>query len=96
MALRKNITGGYDDTGIRSVEELAVLKDYERHGVPIFVDNKRVTPEEWIDIVTAHEENVTYMKDLVGAESGTVTEIRFDKVPCKSVYPKPDGRAFRK
>ncbi len=97
MAVKKNSIGGYDDTGIRSIaEELAVLRAYDRCGVPIFVDDKRVTPEEWADIVSIHEDDVTYMKDLVGAETGNVIEIRFDKVPCKSSYPKPDGHTFRK
>ncbi len=85
MAVKNNSAGAYDEPGIRSVEEeLADLKDYEQRGVPIYVNKIRVTPEEWVAIVTAHEDGVTYMKDLVGIDTGTVTEIHSDKVAFRT------------
>lgn len=56
------------------------LKKYQERGVPIYIDGVETTEEDWAKIFEAREDGAFYMGDYVGAESGYLKEIRFDKV----------------
>ena len=59
------------------------LKRYHRKGIPIYIDDEELEESEWSRIFEIQEDGSFYMSDYVGAESGKLTEIRFDKVKYK-------------
>ena len=56
------------------------LERYHRKGIPIFIDGKECPPEEYKRIFECREDGSFYMGDYIGAESGVLTEIHFDRV----------------
>lgn len=56
------------------------LERYKSKGIPILIDGKECRPEEYRRIFELREDGSFYMGDYVGAESGVLTEIHFDRV----------------
>lgn len=56
------------------------LKRYHDRGIPIYIDGKPSTEEEWYKIFETRDDGGFYMGDYVGAEEGCLREIRFDRV----------------
>lgn len=56
------------------------LKRFKDKGVRILVDGIECPEKEWERIFELGEDGGFYMGDYVGAETGCVEEIRFDKV----------------
>ena len=59
------------------------LKRYHRKGIPIYIDDEELAESEWDRIFEIQEDGSFYMSDYVGADTGRLTEIRFDKVKYK-------------
>ncbi len=58
------------------------LKRFRSRGVRIFISDREVSPEECSRLFVDDGEYF-YMADYVGAESGNLKEIRFDRVHNK-------------
>lgn len=56
------------------------LKRYHQKGIPIYIDDEEMKETEWEKIFEIQDDGSFYMSDYVGAETGNLTEIRFDKV----------------
>lgn len=56
------------------------LRRYREKGIPILIDGKECPPEEYQKIFELKEDGSFYMGDYIGAETGRLTEIRFDRV----------------
>ncbi len=56
------------------------LKRYHQKGIPIYIDDEEMKETEWGKIFEIQDDGSFYMSDYVGAETGNLTEIRFDKV----------------
>ncbi|RGZ01246.1 hypothetical protein [Clostridium sp. AM58-1XD] len=56
------------------------LKKYQDRGIPVYIDNKEASEEDMGKIFEIQEDGSFYMGDYVGADSGCLREIRFDKV----------------
>ena len=56
------------------------LRRYREKGIPILIDGKECPPEEYQKIFELKEDGSFYMGDYIGAETGKLTEIRFDRV----------------
>lgn len=56
------------------------LKRYQSKGIPILIDGRECRPEEYRKIFEFREDGGFYMGDYVGAETGMLTEIHFDRV----------------
>ena len=56
------------------------LKRYHQKGIPIYIDDEELKETEWGKIFEIQDDGSFYMSDYVGAETGNLTEIRFDKV----------------
>lgn len=56
------------------------LKRYCEKGIPIYIDGERAEVEDWDRIFEIRDDGAFYMGDYVGADSGQLTEIRFDRV----------------
>lgn len=56
------------------------LRRYQERGIPILVDGERCRPEECQKIFGFKEDGSFYMGDYIGADTGTLTEIHFDRV----------------
>ncbi len=56
------------------------LARYRRRGIPILIDGKECAPEEYQKIFEFREDGSFYMGDYIGADTGMLTEIRFDRV----------------
>ena len=56
------------------------LRRYREKGIPILIDGKECPPEEYQKIFELREDGSFYMGDYIGAETGTLTEIHFDRV----------------
>lgn len=56
------------------------LERYREKGIPILIDGKECPPQEYQKIFEVKEDGSFYMGDYIGAETGTLTEIRFDRV----------------
>ena len=63
--------------------DLDGLKRYHRKGIPIYIDDEELEESEWGRIFEIQEDGSFYMSDYVGADTGRLTEIRFDKVKYK-------------
>ena len=63
------------------------LKRYHDKGIPIYIDGRPSTEDEWYKIFEVRDDGGFYMGDYVGADEGCVREIRFDRV-----YLHPDDR----
>ena len=60
--------------------DLDGLKRYHQKGIPIYIDDEEMKETEWGKIFEIQDDGSFYMSDYVGAETGNLTEIRFDKV----------------
>ena len=56
------------------------LKRYHQKGIPIYIDDEEMKETEWGKIFEIQDDGSFYMSDYVGAETGNLTEIRFDTV----------------
>ena len=56
------------------------LERYRNKGIPILIDGKECGPEEYKKLFELREDGSLYMGDYIGAESGMLTEIHFDRV----------------
>lgn len=56
------------------------LERYRKKGVPILIDGKECTPEDYRKIFEVREDGSFYMGDYIGAETGGLKEIHFDRV----------------
>lgn len=56
------------------------LKKYRERGIPILIDGKECLPEEYPKIFELKEDGSFYMGDYIGADTGRLTEIHFDRV----------------
>lgn len=56
------------------------LERYRNKGIPIFIDGKECRPEEYRRLFEVREDGSFYMGDYIGAETGMLTEIHFDRV----------------
>lgn len=56
------------------------LRRYREKGIPILIDGKECPPEEYQKIFELKEDGSFYMGDYIGAETGRLTEIHFDRV----------------
>lgn len=56
------------------------LERYREKGVPILIDGKECPPEEYRKLFEVREDGSFYMGDYIGAETGMLTEIHFDRV----------------
>ncbi|MGI6054006.1 MAG: hypothetical protein ACOYA8_03985 [Clostridium sp.] len=56
------------------------LLRYRSKGIPILIDGKECRPEEYGKIFEFREDGSFYMGDYVGADTGMLTEIHFDRV----------------
>lgn len=59
------------------------LKRYRDRGIPILIDGKECPPEEYSKIFELREDGSFYMGDYIGAETGRLMEIHFDRVYYK-------------
>lgn len=59
------------------------LKKYRERGIPILIDGKECPPEEYDKIFELKEDGSFYMGDYIGADTGRLMEIRFDRVYYK-------------
>ena len=58
-------------------------RDYKRYkskGIQILIDGRECRPEEYRKLCEFREDGSFYMADYVGAETGVLTEIHFDRV----------------
>ncbi len=56
------------------------FRRYEAKGIPILIDGKIPSGEDWEKIFQVQEDGSFYMCDYVGAEDGSLKEIHFDHV----------------
>ena len=56
------------------------LKKYEDKGIPLYIDDEPAKAKDLERIFEIQEDGSFYMGDYVGADSGKLKEIRFDKV----------------
>lgn len=56
------------------------LKKYQKRGVPIYLDGKPATESDLEKIFEIGEDGAFYMGDYIGADTGCLREIHFDKV----------------
>ncbi len=56
------------------------LRRYKSKGVHILIDGRECEPEDYPKIFKCCEDGSFYMGDYVGAETGMLTEIHFDRV----------------
>ncbi len=70
--------------GQKSTKEeqcLAGLKRYRERGVTISVDGEELPEKDWNKIFEVREDDSFYMADYISdEETGTLKEIRFDRV----------------
>ena len=59
------------------------LKKYRERGIPILIDGKECTPEEYAKLFELKEDGSFYMGDYIGADTGLLMEIHFDRVYYK-------------
>lgn len=57
---------------------LSTLSYYANNGIQLFVQDEPLSPEETVQ--TVMEEGTTYMADYVDDDSGSLSEIRFDRI----------------
>ncbi len=57
---------------------LSKLSFYANQGIRLYVQNKRLSPEQ--TVMTVMEEGSNYMADYVDDENGSLSEIRFDRI----------------
>ena len=62
------------------IRYLEGLKHYKEKGIPVYIDGELAEYEDWSKIFEVKEDGSFYMGDYVGANEGSLTEIRFDKV----------------
>lgn len=56
------------------------LQRYKSKGIQILIDGRECRPEEYRKLCEFREDGSFYMADYVGAETGVLTEIHFDRV----------------
>ena len=56
------------------------LSRYQEKGIPILIDGKECQPGEYQKIFEFREDGSFYMGDYIGADTGKLTEIHFDRV----------------
>lgn len=56
------------------------LKRYRERGIPILIDGEECLPENYQKIFEVREDGSFYMGDYIGADTGTLKEIHFDRV----------------
>ena len=61
------------------VELMMLLAKYQANGVPIFFEDRPSTPQEIVDIMMVHEDEV-YMPDYVTDTQDRLIQIRYDHV----------------
>lgn len=61
------------------VELMMMLARYQANGVPIFFEDRPSTPQEIVDIMMVHEDEI-YMPDYVTDTDNHVVQIRYDHV----------------
>lgn len=59
------------------------LKRYKERGIAIVIDGQVCDEVEWGKIFQVCEDGSFYMSDYIGADTGKLTEIHFDKVYYK-------------
>ena len=59
------------------------LKKYEEKGIPLYIDDEPAKAEDMERIFEIQEDGSFYMGDYVGADTGRLKEIRFNKVYSK-------------
>lgn len=59
------------------------LKRYHDRGIPIKIDGRTSTEQDWSRIFEVCEDGSFYMGDYIGADQGKLMEIRFDRVYYK-------------
>ncbi len=78
---------GYDEETEKVHQQqryLEGLRRYYNKGIPIYIDGKLSTEDEWSRIFETREDGGFYMGDYVGAEEGCLKEIRFDRIYLKN------------
>ena len=55
------------------------LQRYKSKGIQILIDGRECRPEEYRKLCEFREDGSFYMADYVGAETGVLTEIHFDR-----------------
>lgn len=56
------------------------LERYRRKGISILIDGKECPPEDFGKLFECRADGSFYMGDYIGADTGMLTEIRFDRV----------------
>lgn len=65
----------------RKESYIAGLKRYRDKGIPIVIDGEACSETDWSRIFEAKEDHSFYMADFIAdEETGTLVEIRFDRV----------------
>ena len=60
--------------------DLISFNFYQSKGIQILIDGRECRPEEYRKLCEFREDGSFYMADYVGAETGVLTEIHFDRV----------------
>ena len=60
--------------------DLISFNFYQSKGIQILIDGSECRPEEYRKLCEFREDGSFYMADYVGAETGVLTEIHFDRV----------------
>lgn len=56
------------------------LKRYRERGIPILIEGEECPPECYEKLFELREDGSFYMGDYIGADTGKLTEIRFNRV----------------